>query len=101
MQATGFTLTFGGYVLGHSHKGRQFPPGAHSTLASILVIPILAQLVIGIYLKLHIHERGIRPYVVKMHSVLGKSYPILAWTQMLFGAVALQGYCRTRLGTYL
>ncbi|KAF6761777.1 hypothetical protein DFP72DRAFT_879629 [Ephemerocybe angulata] len=94
VQATGFLLTIGGYILGHSHKGRQFPPGAHGKFANILIIPILAQLVIGIYLKLHIHEQSIRPYVVKIHSVIGKSYPILAWTQMLFGAIAFQGYCR-------
>ncbi|KAF5318382.1 hypothetical protein D9611_013908 [Ephemerocybe angulata] len=94
VQATGFLLTIGGYILGHSHKGRQFPPGAHGKFANILIIPILAQLVIGIYLKLHINEKSIRPYVVKVHSVIGKSYPILAWTQTLFGAIAFQGYCR-------
>ncbi|RXW24851.1 hypothetical protein EST38_g1006 [Candolleomyces aberdarensis] len=94
LQATGFMLTFGGYILGHSHKGRQFPHGAHGAFASILFVPILTQLVVGIYLKLHIHEKSVRPFFVKIHSLVGKSYPILAWVQMLFGAVALRGYCR-------
>ena len=66
---------------------------AHGKFASILVVPILTQLVIGIYLKLHIHEKTIRPYFVVAHGILGKSYPILGWTQMLFGAIVFRGYC--------
>jgi hypothetical protein len=53
----------------------------------------LAQLVLGVYLKLHIHERTLRPYAVLAHGVLGKSYPIWGWVQMLFGAIVLGGYC--------
>ncbi|KAF9525129.1 hypothetical protein CPB83DRAFT_860057 [Crepidotus variabilis] len=94
LQATGFLLTLGGYILGHSHKGRAFPASAHGKFANIMVIPILTQLVVGIYLKLHIHEKSIRPYFVVLHGILGKCYPILAWLQMLFGAVVFRGYCR-------
>jgi hypothetical protein len=94
-QSTGFALTIGGYFLGHAHKGRQFLPSVHGTFGSLLFIPIIAQLFIGIYLKLHIHERTIRPYFVIAHGVLGKSYPVLGWTQMLFGAITFQGYCRS------
>ncbi|PPQ68312.1 hypothetical protein CVT26_006241 [Gymnopilus dilepis] len=94
LQATGYALTLGGYFLGHSHKGRAFLPGVHGTFANILIVPILAQLVIGIYLKLHIHERSIRPYIVPIHGVIGKAYPILGWTQMLFGVITFRGYCR-------
>ncbi|KAF4610575.1 hypothetical protein D9613_007093 [Agrocybe pediades] len=72
LQATGYALTIGGYILGHSHKGRAFPPSAHGSFANILMIPILAQLVIGIYLKLHIHEKSIRPYIVPLHGVIGQ-----------------------------
>lgn len=93
-QATGFALTIGGFFLGHAHKGRQFLPSVHGTFASILFIPIIAQLFIGIYLKLHIHEQTIRPYFVIAHGTLGKLYPILGWTQMLFGAITFRGYCR-------
>ncbi|EKM81790.1 hypothetical protein AGABI1DRAFT_36578 [Agaricus bisporus var. burnettii JB137-S8] len=94
LQSTGFALSIAGFFLGHAHKGRQFLPSIHGTFASILFIPIIAQLFIGIYLKLHIHERSIRPYVVFAHGILGKLYPILGWVQMLFGAVTFRGYCR-------
>lgn len=94
LQATGFALTFGGYILGHTHKGRMFPRSVHGTFASILFIPIVGQLVLGIYLKLHIHEKSIRPYAVVAHGIIGKVYPILGWTQMLFGIATFRGYCR-------
>ncbi|KAJ8489229.1 hypothetical protein ONZ45_g13666 [Pleurotus djamor] len=94
LQSTGFALTLGGYILGHSHKGRMFLPSVHGSFASLLFIPIFAQLGLGIYLKLHIHEQTIRPYAVKAHGILGKVYPILGWTQMLFGALTFGGYCR-------
>ncbi|KAF9446891.1 hypothetical protein P691DRAFT_803284 [Macrolepiota fuliginosa MF-IS2] len=94
LQATGFALTIGGYFLGHAHKGRQFLPSVHGSFASFLFIPIIAQLSIGIYLKLHIHERTIRPYFVIAHGILGKLYPVFGWTQMLFGAITFRGYCR-------
>lgn len=93
-QATGYALTVAGYILGHSHKGRAFPPSAHGKFANFLVIPIISQLVLGIYLKLHIHEKSVRPYFVVAHGIIGKIYPILAWTQMLFGIIAFRGYCR-------
>ncbi|KAI1790285.1 hypothetical protein LXA43DRAFT_1017323 [Ganoderma leucocontextum] len=94
LQSTGFALTAAGYVLGHSHKGRSFLAGAHGQMASILFVPIALQLVLGIYLKLHIHEQTIRPWAVRLHGVVGKAYPILGWVQMLFGAIAFRGYCR-------
>lgn len=94
MQSVGFVLTAAGYILGHSHKGRQFPHSAHGTFASILFVPILLQLSFGIYLKLHIHEKSLRPYAVRAHGIVGKAYPILGWTQMLMGATTYGGYCR-------
>ncbi|KAF8902359.1 hypothetical protein CPB84DRAFT_1907963 [Gymnopilus junonius] len=94
LQATGYALTIGGYILGHSHKGRSFPHSVHGTFANILIIPILAQLAIGIYLKLHIHEKSIRPYIVPIHGVIGKIYPIFGWVQILFGVITFRGYCR-------
>ena len=93
-KSTGFALTAAGYVLGHSHKGRSFLAGAHGQMASVLFVPIALQLFLGIYLKLHIHEQTIRPWAVRLHGVVGKAYPILAWVQMLFGAIAFRGYCR-------
>jgi len=94
LQSVGFVLTAGGYILGHSHGGRQFLPSAHGAFASVLFVPIAAQLVLGVYLKLHIHEASIRPWAVRLHGVVGKAYPVLGWTQMLFGAIAYRGYCR-------
>ncbi|KAG7094232.1 hypothetical protein E1B28_007838 [Marasmius oreades] len=94
LQGTGFLLTAGGYVLGHAHKGRAFLEGAHGKMANIMFIPISSQLLLGIYLKLHIHEQTLRPYAVKLHGVIGKAYPILGWVQMLFGAITVGGYCR-------
>jgi hypothetical protein len=31
---------------------------------------------------------------VRVHGIIGKSYPILGWVQMLFGAIVFRGYCR-------
>lgn len=101
-QSTGFALTIAGYFLGHGHKGRMFLPSVHGTFGSVLYLPIAGQLLLGIYLKLHIHEKTIRPWAVVAHGVLGKAYPILGWTQMLFGALTYRGYCRGgALGWYL
>ncbi|KAJ4489069.1 hypothetical protein C8R41DRAFT_954626 [Lentinula lateritia] len=94
LQSTGIALTLGGYILGHSHKGRAFLASAHGTMANLLLIPILTQLFLGIYLKLHINEQTLRPWAVRLHGTVGKSYPILGWTQMLFGAITFRGYCR-------
>ncbi|KZT69285.1 hypothetical protein DAEQUDRAFT_726869 [Daedalea quercina L-15889] len=94
LQSVGFLLTIGGYILGHSHGGRAFLAGVHGTMANIMLIPIALQLTLGIYLKLHIHERTIRPYAVMAHGIVGKAYPVIGWTQMLFGAITVRGYCR-------
>ncbi|KIY43406.1 hypothetical protein FISHEDRAFT_78274 [Fistulina hepatica ATCC 64428] len=94
LQATGLVLTFGGILLGHAHKGRMFLSSAHGKFANILFIPIFLQLVLGVYLKLHIHEQTLRPYAVRAHGIVGRLYPVFGWTQMLLGAVAFRGYCR-------
>ncbi|KAI0690969.1 hypothetical protein BC835DRAFT_1521424 [Cytidiella melzeri] len=94
LQSVGIALTIGGYFLGHAHGGRAFLAGIHGIMANILLIPIFLQLALGIYLKLHIHEETLRPWAVRLHGIVGKSYPILGWSQMLFGAIAFRGYCR-------
>ncbi|KAH9958845.1 hypothetical protein BC827DRAFT_1217377 [Russula dissimulans] len=94
LQAAGIALTLGGFILGHAHGGREFLPSAHGIFANVLLMPIVAQLALGVYLKLHIHERTLRPWAVRAHGVVGKSYPVLGWTQMLFGMIAFRGYCR-------
>ncbi|KAA1470261.1 hypothetical protein DENSPDRAFT_774306 [Dentipellis sp. KUC8613] len=92
--SAGFVLTLGGYILGHAHKGRQFLPSAHGKFANIIFIPIILQLALGVYLKLHIHERTLRPWAVRAHGVVGKAYSVIGWVQMVFGAIAFRGYCR-------
>jgi hypothetical protein len=78
-----------------------FLSSLHGSFASFMLAPIFGQLGLGIYLKLHIHEKTIRPYAVKAHGILGRIYPILGWMQMLFGALAFRGYCRGgALGVY-
>lgn len=94
VQSVGFILTTAGYFLGHSHKGRMFPATVHGSFAKFLYIPIALQLGLGVYLKLHIHEQTLRPWAVRAHGIVGKSYPILGWAQMLFGAITFRGYCR-------
>ena len=94
LQSAGIALTLGGYFLGHSHTGRVFPATAHGTMANVIFVPLALQLALGIYLKLHINEETIRPWAVRLHGVVGKSYPIFGWVQMLFGAIAVGGYCR-------
>jgi hypothetical protein len=31
--------------------------------------------------------------MVTLHGVVGKSYPLWGWIQMLFGAILMRGYC--------
>ena len=94
LQSVGIVLTIGGYFLGHAHGGRKFLDSAHGTFANVVMFFVAAQLGLGIYLKLHIHERSIRPYIVVLHGIIGKVFPVIGWTQMLFGAIAYMGYCR-------
>ncbi|PCH44534.1 hypothetical protein WOLCODRAFT_139059 [Wolfiporia cocos MD-104 SS10] len=94
LQSAGIALTVAGYILGHSHGGRAFPATVHGLFANIILLPLFLQLALGVYLKLHIHERTLRPWAVRAHGVVGKAYPVLGWTQMLFGAITMRGYCR-------
>ncbi|KAF8141426.1 hypothetical protein EV363DRAFT_1578682 [Boletus edulis] len=93
LQSLAFALTFGGIILGHAHGGRQFPHSFHGSFGSWILLPIFTQLSLGIYLKLHIHERTLRPYAVRAHGILGRIWPILGWVQGLFGVIVLMGLC--------
>lgn len=89
-------LTVGGYFFGHGHGGRSFPHTAHGTMASLLVFYLGAQTFLGVYLKLHLQwrpEKWIRPTLVTIHGILGKSFPIVGWVQMTFGISTLQSWC--------
>lgn len=90
VQVLGTSIATMGWFLGHAHKGRQFAPNIHAAFASSLMMMLAGQVGLGVYLKLHL-ERGVhgkmRPYVVKLHSVVGKIMPLVSWTQMLFGGI--------------
>ncbi|KAF2718373.1 hypothetical protein K431DRAFT_348842 [Polychaeton citri CBS 116435] len=100
-QILGTVVAVVGYFLGHLHKGRQFASNAHAKFANLLMLLLIVQVVLGVYLKLHI-ERGflgkIRKGLVKGHAVLGGVIPVAAWVQMLLGGIASQGFC---LGDHL
>ncbi|KAK8067292.1 hypothetical protein PG997_014039 [Apiospora hydei] len=96
VQSLGGVLALLGYFLGHMHGGREFGSNIHSIFATPLMFMLLGQVVMGIYLKLHL-EKGfhgkMRRYVKLGHSILGKAMPVLAWTQMVFGGIATLGFC--------
>lgn len=83
--------------MGHMHKGRQFAPNVHAAFANSLVFMLIAQIVLGVYLKLHL-EKGIhgriRRYIIKAHGVIGKIMPVVSWIQMVFGGITALGFCR-------
>jgi hypothetical protein len=97
VQVLGSALAVLGYFLGHNHKGRQFAPTVHSAFANWLMIMLIAQVAMGVYLRLHL-TKGIngklRKVVVIGHGVVGKLMPVIAWTQMLFGGIAALGFCQ-------
>ncbi|KAI6361173.1 hypothetical protein MCOR25_006544 [Pyricularia grisea] len=85
-----------GAILGHSHGGREFAYNAHSQFGDVVYGLLFAQIVLGVYLKLHI-ERGflgrIRKWLVLAHSINGKVFPVVSWVQLLFGGIAALGFC--------
>lgn len=94
---TALALTSSGYVLGHSHKGRSFPRGAHGSVASLLVPLLVLQGGLGTYLKLHLKWRGegkVRPVILFIHSQVGKLFVVLGWLQMVLGVITLRSWCR-------
>ncbi|OCF55863.1 membrane protein [Kwoniella mangroviensis CBS 10435] len=94
LQSINTVLCFVGMYFGHHHGGRQYPETVHGLMAKIITWVLVTQVGLGIFLKLHILEKTIRPWIVPFHSFIGKVFPILGWTQMLFGVVTALGYCR-------
>ncbi|RHZ71690.1 hypothetical protein CDV55_107870 [Aspergillus turcosus] len=97
LQIVGTIIAVVAYFLGHAHKGRQFGKNVHASFANLLMLLLVVQVVIGLYLKLHL-EKGIhgriRRLFVVLHGVLGKAMPIVSWTQMVFGGIAANGFCQ-------
>ncbi|KAI5287144.1 hypothetical protein KEM52_001725, partial [Ascosphaera acerosa] len=97
LQTAGSVVAVVAYFLGHAHKGRQFAKNVHASFANSLMLLLVLQLAVGAYLKLHL-EKGlhgrVRRYLVLLHGVLGKAMPVVAWTQIVFGAITAWGFCR-------
>ncbi|OJJ48824.1 hypothetical protein ASPZODRAFT_129139 [Penicilliopsis zonata CBS 506.65] len=97
VQIVGTIIAVLAYFLGHAHKGRQFATNIHASFATSLMLMLVVQVVLGVYLKLHlskgIHGR-IRRFFVLAHSLVGKVMPVVSWVQMLFGGIAALGFCR-------
>jgi hypothetical protein len=48
----------------------------------------------GIFLKTHVFEgTKARRAVVLTHGFVGKTFPVVGWTQMIFGGIAALGFC--------
>lgn len=98
VQVAGSVLAIIGYFLGHKHKGRQFTEdNVHAKFVPIIMLMLIAQIVMGVYLKLHL-EKGIhgkiRRVVVVGHGVVGKALPVVTWVQFVFGGITALGFCR-------
>ncbi|KAF1947036.1 hypothetical protein EJ02DRAFT_489486 [Clathrospora elynae] len=97
VQTIGSLLAIVGYFLGHKHKGRQFTENIHATFVPYIMLMLIAQVAMGVYLKLHL-EKGIngkiRSVVVKAHGVVGKALPVATWVQFIFGGITALGFCR-------
>jgi hypothetical protein len=98
VQVTGSVIAIIGYFLGHGHKGRQFEENnIHSIFVPVLMLLLVAQIVMGIYLKLHL-QKGIngkiRKVVVMAHGVVGKAMPVVTWVQFVFGGLTALKFCK-------
>ncbi|ORX33754.1 hypothetical protein BD324DRAFT_638450 [Kockovaella imperatae] len=94
LQSTNVVLVFIAMWMGHHHGGREFPATVHGIMAKIIWWIMILQASMGIFLKFHVMEKTVRRYVVPVHGVLGKSFPVLGWTQMVFGAATALNFCR-------
>lgn len=97
VQILGTILAFAGYFLGHLHGGREFAPNVHASFANILMLMLIVQVGLGVYLRLHMTKglnTRIRPVAVLGHGIVGKTMPVVAWVQMLFGGITALGFCR-------
>lgn len=89
-------------MLGHKHGGRTFSGSLHALVASIIMVPIVSQIILGTYLKLHINEgTSFRSWMVFAHRVVGLSYLPLGWTQVLLGVLVLANVCVVKEDTPL
>lgn len=96
IQIFGSVLALTGYFLGHLHKGRQFAHNIHSSFATWVMLLLVAQVVLGVILKLHVNKGflgKVRSVLVKVHLVVALLMPVVSWVQMGFGAITIPGFC--------
>ncbi|RKP12249.1 hypothetical protein BJ684DRAFT_242, partial [Piptocephalis cylindrospora] len=94
VQAVGTGLTALGYILGHSHGGRRFEESAHSANAWIMLYALMAQVGLGVVLKVYRDPSSkLRSGFRIAHSLLGLAHPVLAYIQIVFGAITWNSFC--------
>ncbi|KAG9025583.1 hypothetical protein FRB95_009980 [Tulasnella sp. JGI-2019a] len=94
VQTFGIVATLFGFYLGHHHGGREFHTTAHAHFGSYLFWYLITQASLGIFLKAHVwQESRFRRVVVIIHGIIGKSFPVVGWIQMIFGGIAALGFC--------
>ncbi|GES79386.1 integral membrane protein [Rhizophagus clarus] len=98
VQLSGAVLVLIGFILGHAHEGREFSgDNVHRTFASTVVFTLTCQVLLGIYLKLHLEKgfnKRFRPLAVKFHQIIGITIPFIGYIQMVFGVITAVGWCR-------
>lgn len=98
IQVLATLLALLGYALGHMHGGREFlPDNVHSHFGDWVYFQMFAQIILGVYLRLHL-EKGfharVRPVVRSIHGISGKAFPVVVWIQLIFGGITAQGFCQ-------
>lgn len=94
-----------GVILAHTPRtGRQFQSNIHAKFAPVIVIYLIMQVVLGVYLRLHLSRglnKHLRVIAVSVHGWMGTLFPIFAWIQMGFGGITALGFCRNSTGDHL
>ncbi|BEI95079.1 hypothetical protein CcaverHIS631_0100280 [Cutaneotrichosporon cavernicola] len=94
VQAVGVVATLVGSYLGHNHGGREFAATVHGIMAQIIFWVLMVQTACGVFLRLHILNKTVRPWIRRVHGPLGMAFPIIGWTQIIMGVVTALGFCR-------
>ncbi|KKF93064.1 Protein YTP1 [Ceratocystis platani] len=99
VQILATSLVAFGYLLGYFHKGRMFrASNVHTKFSGVIFIAIATQCVAGFYLWLPFGVKSIGGRIGSLirpvHSVLGKTFPVIAWVQMIFGGITTLGFCQ-------
>lgn len=94
-----------GVLLAHTKRtGRQFESNIHAKFAPFIIIYLIAQVCLGIYLRLHLVKglnKVLRRIVVRVHGWMGAFFPVFSWVQIGFGGITALGFCRNSTGDHL